>query len=220
MGSKRIPSSGSTYKVESSVKWVKSGHHDTGTVRNEGLIHTGFFSDKDGYETVPEYTENTNPGTGFGGRTKIVVESAPASKRKNAVVSNPQGARSDDNPDWSHSKGLSGPHPPVGTSLTGAGPRHPRKKIVTSTPSSGPKQSRTKDGKLKDSNDTAESMSWGQGYGNRAPVTDPTVRKRSDVVPQDSSLTHDNNNPMKREAAYAGISRTSLKDAEKLGKGK
>ncbi len=36
---KRIPAAGEAYKVEGSTKWVKKGHHDTGTPRNEGLPH-------------------------------------------------------------------------------------------------------------------------------------------------------------------------------------
>jgi len=220
--SKNPPAAGANYKVESSVAWVKKGHHDTGTARNEGLVHTGFFHDEDGYDTVPEYTEEIL-GTGFGGeggRTQIKVE-VPASKKNAYQVPKFTAARPDSSPDWEFSNSTSGPTHPKSkpeTAKPGSAPRHPDHKPVTSLPDGGPRQSRTKDGKLKDSTDTAESMAWGKNYGNRSKVSGPTIRKRSDVVPQDSSLTHDNNNPKKRTGAYDGQGRESLKDAKKLKK--
>lgn len=209
---KRIPAAGENYKVESSVKWLKKGHHDTGSQQNEGLpkpdkAHLRSQRDKEHTET-PEYTESI----GTGGRTKIKVE-ASSNKPNN---SNPQGARPDSNPDWSFSRGSSGPSHPKGkpeTAKPGAGPRHPDHKIVTSVPDGGPRQP-----KSKDSTNTNDRTSYGKGYGDRAPVGNPTVKKRSDVVPSDSSMIHPNHNPKQRETAYAGVCRESLKDAKKLGK--
>lgn len=213
---KRIPSAGENYTVESSVKWVKSGHHDTGTERNEGLPHPDKAylrsQREEEYVQPPEYSENI--GTGYGARTKIKVE-APASKPNN---SNPQGARPDSNPDWGFSRGTSGASHPKSkpeTAKPGAGPRHPDHKIVTSTPNGGPRQAKS-GGKPKDSTNTNDSVSYGKGYGDRSPVGNPTVKKRSDVVPPDSSMIHPDNNPKRRESAYAGVGRESLKDVKKL----
>lgn len=215
---KKIPAAGENYRVESSVKWIKRDEHDTGTKRNEGLPHPDkayLRSNRDeDYVQPPEYAEKLE--TGYGGRTKIKVE-VPAYKPNN---SNPQGARPDSNPDWGFSRGTSGPKHPKSkpeTAKPGAGPRHPDHKLVTSVPDGGPRQAQS-GGKPKDSTNTNDSVSYGKGYGDRSPVGNPTVRKRSDVVPTDSSMIHDNNNPKHREGAYAGISRESLKAATKLGK--
>ncbi len=214
---KTIPAAGDNYKVESSTKWVKKGHHDTGTPRNDGLpkpdkAYLRHKRDED-YVQPPEYTENTLPGTGFGGLTKIKVE-VPASKRKNAVQSNPQGARPDTNPDWSHSRGIAGPVHPKSkpqTAKPGSGPRHPDHKPVTSVPDGGPRPSAG-----KDSSNANDTVSYGEGYGDRSPVTDPTVKNRSDVIAPDSSMVHPNNNPKKRDASSSGISREVLKTSKKL----
>lgn len=93
--------------------------------------------------------------------------------------------------------------------------RHPDHKIVTSTPNGGPRQAKS-GGKPKDSTNTNDSVSYGKGYGDRSPVGNPTVKKRSDVVPPDSSMIHPDNNPKRRESAYAGVGRESLKDVKKL----
>jgi len=218
---KRIPAAGENYKVEGSSKWVAKGEHDIGTKRNAGLPHPdkAYLRSKrdEDYVQPPEYTEDA--GTGFGGRRKIKVE-VPASKRNNAVQSNPQGARPDTDPDFKHSRGTSGPVHPKSkpqTAKPGSGPRHPDHKPVTSVPDGGPRQAQS-GGKPKDSTNVNDSVSYGEGYGDRSPVDNPTVRKRSDVVAPDSSTIHPNNNPKKRDQAVPGIGVESLKTAKKLGK--
>lgn len=192
------PAAGASFKERKSTEFL--GEQSVGTKRNEGLGLPNkewmvSRREKDEHTPAPEYSEKQS-----GGRSKTHLR-VPKSKQ-DGTESKPQGVgRPDSRPDNSHEKSVSGPRHP-GKGPTGSSPRHCATKPVSSSPSGGPHPTAKKDSVNP------------RAYGNRSEVGKANVRRRSDVVPTDSSLISDENNSKKRTGNYGGISRSSLKDSK------